>query len=110
MSISEFPLFLSMIIDEEIKMRILYDEALMNNQIELEDQVSNKIFMFNIHMPIYKQRRDKVYKQMIENGEIEIQQEPQNQNLATNKTNEPTDAALNKQVSENSPTHLKEGG
>lgn len=56
-SISEFPIFLRMIIDEEIKMRILYDEALMNNEIDLEDQVNNKIFMFNIHVPIYKERR-----------------------------------------------------
>ena len=61
-SIAEFPEFLKMIIDEEIRMRILYDEALMNNEIELEDQVSNKIFMFNIHLPIYKDRRNKIYQ------------------------------------------------
>jgi hypothetical protein len=46
--ISGFNSFLLMIIDEEIKSSILYNEALARGDIDLEDQVEAKIFMFNI--------------------------------------------------------------
>lgn len=36
-SIAEFPEFLKLIIDEEIKQEILYDEKLKNGEISVED-------------------------------------------------------------------------
>lgn len=46
--IAGFHNFLLMIIDEEIKQSMLYDESWRKGEIELEDQVDEKIFMFNI--------------------------------------------------------------
>jgi hypothetical protein len=56
---------------------MLYNEALRNGEIDYEDQLEgNKIFMFNIHadvliLPICLARRPRIYKKMIEDGEIE---------------------------------------
>lgn len=75
--IAEFPEFLKLIIDEEIRKRIRYHEALIKGEVDLEDQVEgNKIFMFNIHqdeiiLPIFCARRAVIYREMVESGEID---------------------------------------
>lgn len=75
--INGFHQFLMMIIDEEIRQRILYHEAMVKGEIDIEDQVDGlKIYMFNVHqdaimIPIYLARRPNIYQQMITDGEIE---------------------------------------
>lgn len=75
--INVFPEFLKLIIDEEIKQRILYHDAMLKGEIDIEEQVEGtKIFMFNIHsdaimIPIYLARKGIIYQKMIDDGEIE---------------------------------------
>ena len=76
--IANFNDFLSMLVDEEIRMKILYDEKLMNNEISEEELLADRIFLFNIHFMIqsqypslYKERHSRIHKRMIDNKEIE---------------------------------------
>ena len=52
--IANFSEFIRLLIDEEIRMKILYDEKLMNNEISEEELLSKEvnIFLFNIHFQL----------------------------------------------------------
>lgn len=66
-----------MIIDEEIKQRLVYNEALRKGEIDIEDQLEGvKIFMFNIHsdailLPVSFARKPIIYQQMIDEGDLD---------------------------------------
>jgi hypothetical protein len=95
--IANFADFLRLLIDEEIRMKILYDEKLMNNEISEEELLSKEvqIFLFNIHQQlvqafpsIYKEVHRRLHKEMIENQEIAVATEPDDKKPAASETHE----------------------
>lgn len=69
--IDAFPEFLLNVIDEEIKQKFLYDQAVKKGEVDVESLVSFRIFMFNIFLdttilPITRDRMPIIYNDMVE--------------------------------------------